>query len=124
MKKWMVFVLVAAVALPAAAQWPPEGDGHNSLPEYRFEVPDSLSRMTSWRPSYELPARSALMQPAVSMTSAILLPANRMPSRFDFPENKVYRTPHVWISNGQAWNWGSYPDAYLDARTLSFPMPR
>ena len=23
-----------------------------------------------------------------------------------------------------AGNWGPFPDAYLDARTLSFPMPR
>lgn len=124
MKKWMVCVLVAVWAVSAVAQLPPEVDGGKSLPTDHFEVPDSLSRMTSWRPSYELPARPVLMQPSVSRTSAILLPADRMPSRFDFPENKVYRTPHVWISNGQAWNWGSYPDSYLDARTLSFPLPR
>lgn len=27
----------------------------------------------------------------------------------------------VGFSNGQAQNWGSFPNAYLDARTLSFP---
>lgn len=27
----------------------------------------------------------------------------------------------VGISNGQASNWGAFPNAYLDARTLSFP---
>ena len=25
---------------------------------------------------------------------------------------------------GQAWNNGSFPDAFLDARTISMPLPR
>ena len=29
--------------------------------------------------------------------------------------------PRFTLSNGQAWNWSPFPDAYLDARTLSFP---
>lgn len=30
----------------------------------------------------------------------------------------------IRITNGQAWLWSSYPNGYLDARTLSFPLPR
>lgn len=38
-----------------------------------------------------------------------------------------YRLAPRWsltISNGNAANWGVWPGAYLDARTLSFPAPR
>ena len=31
--------------------------------------------------------------------------------------------PRFMLSNGQASNWGPYPDSYLDARTISLPMP-
>lgn len=31
--------------------------------------------------------------------------------------------PHLQLSNGQAWLWGGYPIGYLDARTLSLPLP-
>ena len=31
---------------------------------------------------------------------------------------------YVNLTNGQAWIWSPYPNGYLDARTLSLPMPR
>ena len=50
---------------------------------------------------------------------------NNLPSKVRVTENNSLRLiPHITLSNGQAWNWGAFPDSYLDARTLSFPMPR
>ncbi len=31
---------------------------------------------------------------------------------------------YVNLTNGQAWLWSPYPNGYLDARTLSLPLPR
>lgn len=31
---------------------------------------------------------------------------------------------YVNLTNGQAWIWSPYPNGYLDARTLSMPLPR
>ena len=48
-----------------------------------------------------------------------------LPSRITVIDNNTLRLgQHFNLSNGQAWNWSPFPDAFLDARTLSFPMPR
>ena len=36
-------------------------------------------------------------------------------------DNTLRLGPRWILSNGQASNWGTMPDARLDARTLSFP---
>jgi hypothetical protein len=43
--------------------------------------------------------------------------------RIDIVPYKV-RSGWFSISNGQAQNWSPYLDGHLDARTLSFPVPR
>ena len=47
-------------------------------------------------------------------------------SGFALPDSLAHMSPWKpdYKTNGQAWNWSPFPDAYLDARTLSFPMPR
>lgn len=131
-------VLLAALAAPIRAQEPGIGEflhrdtlrGRTDRTEWgewggpEFRLPDSLAHLAPWQPDYRTlsPLRS---NPAVSMTSVLLLEKEQLPRRIVvFYDNAVRLGHHVVISNGQAWTNGSYPDAFLDARTLSFPMPR
>ena len=87
-----------------------------------FTLPDSLAHMSPWRPEYQTmsPVRT---QPKISMTSIVEIQRENLPSRVTVIDNNTLRLgPHFNVSNGQAWNWSPFPDAYLDARTLSFPM--
>lgn len=64
--------------------------------------------------------------PAVSMTSLIGVGRRETPRQrtvMVVPANNTLRIWKINISNGSAANWGSFPDSYLDARTLSFPTP-
>ena len=64
-------------------------------------------------------------KPTVSMTSVVVIQKENLPSRITVIDNNTLRLgQHFNLSNGQAWNWSPFPDAFLDARTLSFPMPR
>lgn len=88
-----------------------------------FTLPDSLAHMSSWKPDYRTMAPLGTTQPAVSMTSVVVIQKENLPSRVTVIDNNTLRLgPYFNLSNGQAWNWGPFPDAYLDARTLSFPM--
>lgn len=89
-----------------------------------FTLPDSLAHLSPWKPDYRTmaPIRT---KPAVSMTSVVVIQRENLPSRVTVIDNNTLRLgPHFNLSNGQAWNWGPFPNAYLDARTLSFPMAR
>ena len=87
-------------------------------------VPDSLAHMSPWKTDYRT-AAPLKVKPSISMTSVVVIQKENLPSRVTVIDNNSLRLgPHFNISNGQAWNWSPFPDAYLDARTLSFPMPR
>ena len=59
------------------------------------------------------------------MTSVVVIHKENLPSRVTVIDNNTLRLGrHFTISNGQAWNNGSFPDAFLDARTISMPLPR
>ena len=89
-----------------------------------FTLPDSLAHMSPWKPDYRTMA-PLKTKPVVSMTSVVVIQRENLPSRVTVIDNNTLRLgPHFNLSNGQAWNWGPFPNAYLDARTLSFPMPR
>ena len=89
-----------------------------------FTLPDSLAHMSPWKPDYRTMA-PIQTKPAVSMTSIVVIQRENLPSRVTVIDNNTLRLgPHFNLSNGQAWNWGPFPNAYLDARTLSMPMPR
>lgn len=95
----------------------------DSLPSDGFVVPDSLAMLAPWKPDFRSmePIRTA---PAVSMTSVVEIRFENRPHRIVVIDNNTLRLGrYVNVSNGQAGNWGPFPDAYLDARTLSFPMP-
>ncbi len=62
--------------------------------------------------------------PSVSMTSTVEVVRRGLPQRIIVLPNNTVRIWRVNVSNGSAGNWGSFPNSYLDARTLSFPAPR
>lgn len=123
-------ILLAAVALFAAltvsAQEPepkfelkPDTVRHTHP---GFTLPDSLAHMSPWKPDYRTMAPLGT-KPAVSMTSVVVIQKENLPSRVTVIDNNTLRLgSHFNLSNGQAWNWSPFPDAFLDARTLSFPM--
>ena len=59
------------------------------------------------------------MTPVISMSSL-------MEIRTKYALRRIDKVRSGWfsISNGQAQNWSPYLDGHLDARTLSFPVPR
>lgn len=56
----------------------------------------------------------------IPMSSVVVVKEDNKPRKIDIIPYKV-RSGWFSISNGQAQNWSPFPDAYLDARTLSFP---
>lgn len=122
----MLFAAAALVAvLTASAQEPKfdfKRDTTTRIPE--FTLPDSLAHFSPWKPDYKTMSPFKT-KPSVSMTSVVVIQKENLPSRVTVINNNTLRLgPRFTLSNGQAWNWSPFPDAYLDARTLSFPMPR
>lgn len=126
MKKIVIIAVALILAFAGGAQErkAPDFLRTDSTRMKGYRLPDSLSYLMPWKHEYRrLP--EAKDKPVVSMTSIVAVPWENMPSRITVLENNTLRLgPHFTISNGQAWNWSPFPDAYLDARTLSFPMPR
>lgn len=124
----MILAAAALVAgLLASAQEPKGFDPmrRDTTRTKGFTLPDSLEHMSPWRPDYRFAEPMQVGRPQVSMTSVVVVPRENLPSRITVIDNNTLRLGrHFTISNGQAWNNGSFPDSYLDARTLSFPMPR
>lgn len=127
MKRGIIAVLALLFAAGSQAQEPPKfkfAPVDTARIEKGFTPPDSLAHMSPWQPDYRTmePVRA---KPSVSMTSVVVIPENALPARVTVIDNNTLRLGgHFNLSNGQAWNWSPFPDAYLDARTLSFPMPR
>lgn len=110
----------APFAAPAAAPH----DEELTLPPLRFpELPGAPANRPGDRAV--LPRRIGT-PPADwrGRLSVVLTPSRNLPGRVMVLDNNTLRLgSHFGLSNGQAWNWGPYPDSFLDARTLSFPMP-
>lgn len=97
---------------------------HPDSTHMEFTLPDSLAHMSPWRPDYRT-MEPMKAKPVVSMSSVVVIQQENLPSRITVIDNNTLRLGRWFnVSNGQAWNRSPYPDAYLDARTLSFPMPR
>lgn len=133
-----MFILAAALlaALAISAQEPnkfglkkPDSprSGKYELPDLlrnKFELPDSLAHLSPWKPDYRAEGKMKV-KPSVTMTSVVVIQKENLPSRVTVIDNNTLRLGrHFTISNGQAWNNGSFPDAFLDARTISMPLPR
>lgn len=124
MRKMLFAVVALVVALAASAQEPKFDFKRDTTRLPGFTLPDSMAHLSPWKPDYRTmaPIRT---KPTVSMTSVVVIQRENLPSRVTVIDNNTLRLGgHFTLSNGQAWNWSPFPDAYLDARTLSFPMPR
>lgn len=124
MRKMLFAVVALVVALVASAQEPKFDFKRDTTRLPGFTLPDSMAHLSPWKPDYRTmaPIRT---KPTVSMTSVVVIQRENLPSRVTVIDNNTLRLGgHFTLSNGQAWNWSPFPDAYLDARTLSFPMPR
>ena len=122
-----VFAIALAVAaLPAAAQEPPLRTPDRDSPRFEDpQLPEGPQFSAAARPDYTVMA--PLPTHGVAALPDVFLPRKSLPGRIAVLDNntlRLNRRIRLELSNGQAWNWGSFPDAFLDARTLSFPMPR
>ena len=117
MKRIFYSLLFAGTVWTAASQNPPEIKTPDRKAAERIEE-YYLSKML---PDYFSP--STTMTPVISMSSLMEIRTKYALRRIDIVPYKV-RSGWFSISNGQAQNWSPYPDGHLDARTLSFPVPR
>ena len=84
---------------------------------------DSLARRSLWQPDYRS-MEPLPVQPVVSRSSVVARREEQHPRPVRVVDNMMILDPHLVLPKGQAWNWGPYPDSFLDARTISLPMPR
>ena len=129
--RFFIALIVALTALLSAVVTAPAQSEADTL-RYRIEVRSAADTMKyaapdigTWNPEGGVPDGMPV-SPAVSMTSIISPLRKQLPSRVFviLPNNTLEVWGRVNVSNGQAQNWGPFPNSYLDARTLSFPVPR
>lgn len=125
MKRILLSLLFAGVISSAAAQAPSEGNCTDwnapNNKEYLFRpFPDTMQLHVPHLYERRYFDQSH-MTPMVSMSSLMKIRAKYAMRKIDIIPYQV-RSSWFTISNGQAHNWGPYPDSYLDARTLSFPI--
>ncbi len=126
MKMWIAIVLLLDVGLSALAQ------GERDTLRYKIDQRGGVDTLIyvapdirTWRPEDATIDRHSV-RPMISMTSLVTGMHREQPERVFviLPNNTLEVWGRVNVSNGQAWNWGPFPNSYLDARTLSFPVPR
>lgn len=67
----------------------------------------------------------AKKKPLSTMSSLIVVTDENLGKSIKVLQNNTLRLDRfINISNGQAWNYSPFPNGYLDARTLSMPLPR
>ncbi len=122
--KQSFLVAVLFFAVTVSAQEPPTDFLPRDTTRSRgFRLPDSLMQFLPEHPDRRM--SSFAPTPAVTMSSVRLFPEQHRSSRVMLLENNTLRLGrHFTIGNGSAWTNGSFYDAYLDARTLSMPLPR
>lgn len=126
MKKMFIVVILVVVSCVVVAQERRRLgiERRDSLRTPSFVLPDSLAHMSPWKTDYRTKA-PIKTKPSVSMSSMVVIQKENLPANVTVINNNTLRLGrHFNISNGQAWNFSPFPDAYLDARTLSFPAPR
>ncbi|MCH5329467.1 MAG: hypothetical protein J1E04_00785 [Alistipes sp.] len=130
-------IITAAAVLTASAQEPqPQKNDGPQTGEQRESVAaddydlEALPDITKWLPveqfAQEMQAERTARFAKSSFSTDMVIPKRKIKAVVISPDNNSIRFgEHFSISNGSAGNWGvPYPSAYLDARTLSFPIPR
>lgn len=128
--KRMLFLLVGAVLMAdaALAGEPPLSRRRSLRPDSlrtaTLPPSDTMETMLSWRPDYRY-MEPMEVRPVVSMSSLVTVVSQPVPSQVMVLDNNMLRLSRRFLlSNGQAWNHGPYLNSFLDARTLSLPLPR
>ena len=129
MKRLILGFLAIAAALAVNGQTPELEPGKldRRKPEVDLTLPDSLRHQRQWINLTPQGVEPLRLEPVVSMSSLMREQQKNLPHSVRVGVDRVtnsLRWGRLSISNGHAWNWGPYPNSYLDARTLSFPMPR
>lgn len=126
MRFWFAIVVMLGVSLSGFAQEERDTlryriDNKEGLDTRAYTAPD----IRTWRPEDPTIGRHSAT-PLISMTSLVTGMRRERPERVFviLPNNTLEAWGRVNVSNGQAQNWGPFPNSYLDARTLSFPVPR
>lgn len=95
---------------PAASEFP-------ARPEYSSDP--------AFPPRPELPPRVVWRPPLATPVLPSVRRRDGLPARIYVINNiSLQIGGYVNLTNGQAWIWSPYPNGYLDARTLSMPLPR
>lgn len=126
----------AAAQAPAAQETGLQTPAVQASEGRRYTMPDTLSLQLQLQPLELPPLRSALQvdeAPRIDWQGARVKPVypsiridlGRRPTRIYVINNIILQVGgYVNLTNGQAWIWSPYPNGFLDARTLSMPMPR
>lgn len=142
MKRIALLVVAAALAFGAAAQNRDSVGTKYEIPpilptppsekelEEKLQLLDSTA-FAHWGPAFDQPSELDV-KPVVTMSSLVVIPQGSLPKQVHVMPNNVLRLGRaVTLSTGNAaqwspWPWAPYPSpgAYLDARTLSMPLPR
>lgn len=103
--------------------------------ELRFSIPDSLTALRRHasdtlsftpHPLLRTTAPPVTWHPALRQLPLPSVRRNRdgLPEHIHVINNIILQLGgYVNLTNGQAWIWGPPPGSYLDARTLSLPLP-
>ena len=126
MKKliFVVALFLMAQGLMAQEDHPFRIQGLDTMRNRGWQLPDSMNHLVRWHSlNYRLPKVKARRM--VTMTSIVVVEdAKFVNRRVDvFGDNRFHVGKRLVIFNGQAWKNSPFPDAYLDARTLSMPLP-
>ena len=141
MKKAVIAMAVLSIAMAAQAQQPADtgkirridqemnADNHglDYNPEIGFwpHIETWQPDFKAWRSNRNNQPEKIPVRPAVTMSSIVNVYTRPMPQRVVVLDNNTLRAfRHINVSNGQASNWGDFPNSFLDAQTLSFPAPR
>ena len=121
MKITMVFAMMFATTA-LCAQETGYRDFGGRVDSESMPVPEELPSVDAWLPFEEF-AGEMEHEYKVSMTTPPTVVEPQPPRVVLVLPNNTLRVWRINISNGSAGNWGSTPNSYLDARTLSFPTP-
>ncbi len=90
-----------------------------------FPYDPAFSPAPTFPPRPERPPRVVWRPPLAAPVLPSVRRRDGLPARIYVINNiSLQIGGYVNLTNGQAWIWSPYPNGYLDARTLSMPLPR
>ena len=96
----------------------------DSMRTATLPLPDTMEQMIPWQSDYRY-MEPLETHPVVSMSSLLTVIEEHLPAQVTVLDNNMLRLNRRFLlSNGQAWNHGPFLDSFLDARTISMPLPR